>query len=243
MLEVGLSAALEVVKWIVPSGILKLARYVKSDRHVLAFWKPLTKPPITAVLPPVDIDSEGGGTLVFDFLALLEAQALLASQGKRIEVSRADRCSESDRRASLLSFGGPIPNPLTKHLMTARNLVYVMDGHAITSVRDRNLRIEVERTVQGAVSRDYGLITRIRNPYNPERQALMVFGCYGWGTQAAYRVLTDPASLRLINQQGPFFQAICCCDVDEDRIPLRSYLLDLHPEGALRRPSVVRLDA
>ena len=48
-------------------------------------------------------------------------------------------------------------------------------------------RYAPERNSTGEWAHDYGVILKAPNPFNPDKKALLLFGCFGFGTWAAGR--------------------------------------------------------
>jgi len=62
-------------------------------------------------------------------------------------------------------------------------------------------------------SKDFGIITRIKNPFNPKKDSLIVCGCFGWGTKLCVDMLLDDDNLKILSEND-YFQILCVCDID-----------------------------
>jgi len=225
---------LDALKWLMPHGIIKL-KHCYNDRHLRKFFKKLSREETIFVVPPVDVDPELKGTQVFDFLGLMDLQNTFNKLGYKFKIARSDKISEDELRHNLISVGGPISNEVTKFLLEQGELIYTgtystePPKRFIYSKEDPKLKFEPSRNDKGLITRDYGLITRMRNPYNRSKDVIVACGCYGWGTQAAIRILKDVGSLSYLNRAGQWFQVVCYCDIDENKVGTEPCLLDLLP--------------
>lgn len=212
------------------------------------FWVPLHNGGLTAVVSKEDRDHLRHGTQALDFLAVIEWLQKSRELSLTCAVEQAHQVSVEQRRKNLLSIGGPIPNEFTKDLLTPANTEagYYFDGpdgHTIMLQSDWSFKIPTPPPVSnGLPSFDYGVITVMRNPYNRRKIAIMVCGCFGWGTQAALRTLLEGANLKWLRKQARFYQCICRCAIDASGVAQQPYILDIHPEQALRRPTFRSLE-
>jgi len=231
------SFVLTVIGWILPQGIHRFKARFITQRPLRRFWRRFTKNTVIAVVPPADKDPEIKGTQVFDFLGLIELQKALEEIGCTIKFVRADNVSAADLQHNLLLIGGPIPNAKTAELLAREDLPYHFSDHAICRKADPTWMFKAEKDNE-IVLRDFGLITKTHNLYNKAREVVSLCGCYGWGTQAACRILMDRESLNFLSQRGRKLQALCTCIVSEDRVIMDATLVDLHPKPDIKRPTV-----
>ncbi len=235
---------IKVIKWIAPNGVIQLSYYFKIERHIRKFFENFEKKGAVLIVPPADVDTIIKGTQICDFLGLMELQEVFHELGYEMKTVRADDISEEEKRHNLISVSGPIPNAVTKFLLEQNEVKYKFggpDGHSIINLKDSNVKFNPLKNEKGLITTDFGIITRMKNPYEPNREAIIVCGSYGWGTQAALRLLTDKDSLVYLNNFGQYFQVICTCGVDEDRIGLKPYLVDLHPNESMRQKTIANL--
>lgn len=102
--------------------------------------------------------------------------------------------------SNLVLIGGPYSNHVSRMAMERLPLTFVFNDAEKCDVRildriDGTLHGPIEREV-GALTTDTGLIVRARNPFNSERQILIVAGSYGFGSAAAATLVASPAFLR-----------------------------------------------
>jgi hypothetical protein len=202
----------------------------------------MVKDELVIVLPPAEVDPYIKGQQVFSYMGVMGLLDRLSNYTGKLSRVKADKLAESDRRKDILSVTGPIPNILTRYLLQRPEIVYRFEDHAIVSAKDSSWKIEAIRDMNGNVQRDYGIITRMKNPYAANRTILIASGCWGWGTQAALRVLAHPESLNYLNKSKlEYFQVICTCDVDLELIGLAPHLLDIHPDTSIKQQTLVEL--
>lgn len=117
-----------------------------------------------------------------------------------------------DRRNNLILLGGPNSNRITEEALDrVRTGLHVVDpgpGEPM-EVRDSLLAAEpeVDRDAEraqtvfvaeptSAAMTDYGVITRVRNPFNPRRTLVVISGAYGYGTWAGVQLSQTEEFLR-----------------------------------------------
>jgi len=92
------------------------------------------------------------------------------------------------------------------------------------------------------VKRDFGIITKMKNPHNIHRDAITVCGVWGWGTKAGFELLTHEETLQyLTDEGGEYFQVIYTVTIDEQNRTTQPHLIDLHPDDQLRQKTIVSL--
>ena len=103
------------------------------------------------------------------------------------------------------------------------------EGHDIIDIKIGQTVVSPQKDEEGRIRKDYGILTRMKNPYNPEKDAIIASGCFGWGTQACLRIMKNSQAIKIINEQVKdkyYFQIIVSVQIDEDKIPLNSSALD-----------------
>lgn len=146
---------------------------------------------------------------VFDFLALSDAE----KEFDRMYPDKYRRytCTTllpDTLNKNLLLVGGLIPNDITKEVFHRTDLRYTFQGNDIIDKIDPNFsqKAEIEN---GIVVRDYGIITKCKNPFCGNRNVIIVAGCYGWGTWGALEALLDSQNLRFLSgKKAPYFQIL-----------------------------------
>lgn len=120
-----------------------------------------------------------------------------------------------DRRTqNLILIGGEDTNPLTR-LIAPRigcQLATLIDSQGRNVIRDSKLGVDHRVTWQaipdaeGALIRkDYGIVARGPNPYNPQCEVLLLAGAHGLGSLAAAEIcLNEKFERRLFNDLQQF---------------------------------------
>ncbi|MER5227078.1 hypothetical protein [Streptomyces flaveus] len=102
--------------------------------------------------------------------------------------------------ANLLILGGPAVNDVSRRAFDAiQDTLPVsinLEEVAIT-VANRRYAPEYDPDAQKVV-KDYGLVVRCQNPFDPSRKsaAFLVMGCHGFGTAGSAQLLRDPGLAR-----------------------------------------------
>jgi len=229
MIETIVGVIIEILKWISPNGLVKIRHYLKVEKPIRIFFKKTRKELTLFILPPADIDPIVKGTQIFDFLGAMELQDIFRELGYKFEVRRSDNVSEAElKRNNLLIVGGPIPNKIAKYLFNQNEIIYRFggeEGHDIINIKTGQTVVSPQKDEKGRIKNDYGILTRMKNPYNPKKDAIIASGCFGWGTQACLRIMKDPQVIKNINEQVKdkyYFQIIVSVEIDEDKVPLNS---------------------
>jgi len=233
MIEAIVGVIIEILKWIAPNGLVRIRHYLKVEKPIRIFFKKTRKDLTLFILPPADIDPIVKGTQIFDFLGAMELQDLFRELGYKFEVIRSDNISEAELKGNnLLIVGGPIPNKIAKYLFNQNEIIYKFggeEGHDIIDIKIGQTVVSPQKDEEGRIRKDYGILTRMKNPYNPEKDAIIASGCFGWGTQACLRIMKNSQAIKIINEQVKdkyYFQIIVSVQIDEDKIPLNSSALD-----------------
>jgi len=214
-----------------PAGLLVVAavaaiRILSASTPLERFWNPILDSP-----EPVLLCFGGGRTvdqtpeqllelplgdyerLPFRRMHTLDAQALTrfvglferAHKPHRI-LNRAYMTSLRDLQSGPYVLIGALNNEWTMQLTQGLRFYFEREN-SVGRVRDErnpsNTSWAVDyRAPIGQVSRDYAVISRVRDP-KTERTAVVAAGIAGWGTLAAAEFLTDPAQLKKIESLAP----------------------------------------
>jgi hypothetical protein len=211
---------------------------------IRAFWGDPATHELLFVVSPADVDLIRSGTQVHDWIGITELLFVLTKAGYRFRVAKANDVAEDLlRHHDIVSIGGPIPNRLSRFLLDRPGRVYSfggVDGHAVIDCRSDAIMGAV--TDIASIRRDFGILTRMPNPYNDSHNAIVAAGVFGWGTQAVLRLLSDRATLEfLLTTDLLHFQALCACDLDDRQIGGDPYLLDLSNDASVLQKTIVGL--
>ncbi|MDX6584627.1 MAG: hypothetical protein QOI10_3811 [Solirubrobacterales bacterium] len=237
-----LIAAGRGVESLLPHAFYRARRYLGVDSHVRAFFKPFLKEAVIVVPPFQDVDPVIRGTQVQDYMGVIQLIGTLAGLGSHIIAEPAEAVSETSKRKNIIAVGGPIPNPITREVLRQPGLIYGFptgpsdddaNGDPATQhvIVDRGgRRFDCEFGAPEKVVKDYAIITRCSNPYQSDKDIIVVCGIFGWGTRAGLQLLCNARTLKFIqgkaNDKSCHFQVICACEIDDNQIALEPYLLD-----------------
>jgi hypothetical protein len=208
--------------------------------HVGRFLRRFGREGGILVIPPGERGS-WRGTQTYAIQGVLELQDILCDLGYRLRRVRSDQISENLLKENIISIGGPIPNDITKELLNKSEINYKFNGNEIFS--KKTSKIEFSPLMDNeSIKRDYGIITKMKNPYNRKKECVIVCGCLGWGTQACLKVLTEKEdeNVNFLNKYE-YFQLICTCEIDGLNVGNYHFIVDLHPNDSIRRETIMKL--
>jgi RimJ/RimL family protein N-acetyltransferase len=180
-------------------------------RRARRFWRPVIGDDFQIVISRFEPEGfreptgvVGGGDAI--------ASRILADLFDRIGLDRPETLyvdePRLDRRKNLILLGGPDSNRVTAEAMRRVSAgLHVVDPGP-------GAPMEVHDTLEGESGdvagprafvadpadpemTDYGVVTRVRNPFNPRRALVVISGAYGYGTWAGALVTQTPEFLRL----------------------------------------------
>lgn len=165
-------------------------------RRARLFWGPVLSGKVQIVVSRTSVDGfpdpaglVGGG----DALALREISTFLGSVGvKDVEVVYVDE-PLLDRKNNLILLGGPDSNKLTEEalgFMLPPAGVQLLDPGPGRPMEVRDLESGGEPYV-AQPDRDYGIIVRTSNPFNPDRGVVIIAGAYGYGSWGGAFLVKD----------------------------------------------------
>lgn len=223
------------------------------------FWEPIVADgEFVVVLPHHDIEYLRDDKKELDHQGAHELLTEIDSEFDDVEFSfvSSGNFGPSYHSNHIISIAGPAPNDVTYELLYRPGVHYnfertktdtVTGTLASTGIGDPSLRLDPE-TVYDAVSDerrvefDYGLVTRMPNPYDDEYVVVNVAGGFGEGTWGGTQLLRRRDALEfLIQQECEFFQAVYATSVDRTGEPKSTHFLDCHPDSARRRETFVEL--
>lgn len=207
--------------------------FFKVEKPIRVFYGKLYEGSAVIILPPEDVDEERKGTQFHDWHGAVEIKDFLMNRGIKVEIVNTEELSEEQKRKNIISVGGPIPNKISRKLLEEDGIVYSFGGsdkHAIVNFITKETEIDPKLVLgHDKVTQDFGIISRIQNPYNRRTDAIILAGILGWGTHSASKLIIDLKSLTYINGKSHYFQVLCGCKLDEYERMMEPYLLDLSP--------------
>ncbi|PSP75683.1 hypothetical protein BRC81_14970 [Halobacteriales archaeon QS_1_68_20] len=242
-------------------GIRDLASKFRRGRYVQSFWEDFVEEGFIVVLPPRDVDDEISGTMSFDYLGKDEMMDELTGVFGPLDSYReritSDDFDQNDHDLNVLAVAGPKPNHVTRELLYGQpEIVYRFERnesndvdtpddirHKIVGERDgEQLEFETEYTDEGNITRDFGIITWAKSPYNDDKVIVNVAGGFGQGTYAGFQLLRDRDALRyLLKHGGEYFQVVYTVNIGEEGSILGPKLIDQSADDDLRQPTVIKL--
>mgnify|MGYP006276788707 CR=1 FL=1 len=140
----------------------------------------------------------------------------------------------------LITVAGPVSNKLTYDLLQTNDLPYAFEqeGEEVTATivpRSNDEDPYVPDTIQSGkgdvpkVLVDYGIITRMKSPYDSDCVMINVAGGFGPGTFSGFELLTDPDALsRFCREGGDEYQVI--------------YEVPLDSQGVIQTPEIINIE-
>jgi hypothetical protein len=245
-------AAKEVAKFLIGAGggwVLKIGHDRWNTRRARAFWRPFLSSDVRLVIGRFDkirnVDVrrfERSGVLgVGDAIALAEIQSYLGLIGANPQVAYADRLEGDALKYTMILLGGPDANSVTRRAVKHISSNLRFGDPEINEIAIHDTAQTPERIYQPSPldrdnsGTDYGLILRAPNPFDPNKEIMILAGSFGHGTWAAVRHVTSAAFLT--NMKSIPLSAIECLvetDVELDTPQeIRQVLLRGIPEAQL----------
>jgi hypothetical protein len=197
-------------------------------RKARRFWRPFINRKFNVIMgvQKAFYSWEPSGFVgIGDALALKELQSYFDSAGLGEVRVLYDRQVQGDSlRSDLVSIGGPDANEITRRILdrtpaTLRCGNPDMHEVAIHDLREHRVYAprQISRDGEPKILSDYAFILKTRNPFNPDREVLVVAGSFGYGSWAGIRLLIDPLFLKLpLVSSGRSFECLVETDVELD---------------------------
>jgi hypothetical protein len=197
--------------------------WVKRPNVLDQFWAPVFSPASRVVLcvgraplspgsvaTPERLANRPNAIGWPDVLTLVRLSGLIQSKSQPYQILREDRASFGELQDGPAILIGAFNDAWTLRLMEGMRFGYRQDG-AVYWITDRQdpsrnqWKIDLSRQdAEGRpwVNEDYALISRFLNP-RTGRIVVVVAGLYGFGTEAAGRLLTDARQMEILAGQVP----------------------------------------
>lgn len=172
--------------------------YMTAIRPLKRVWKEFISKETYAILScsdlVIDIDSFSMG--MYDSMALAEIRELFSSFPKTFLQPYVSKYFPPYlNRNNIILFGGPLSNVLTKKIMVDKRETYLQfKNHTI--INTQNNEIFEPKIVDDRVTTDYGVIIKLRSPFNRNLSLMIIAGCYDYGTYLSSLMLTDPTFVK-----------------------------------------------
>ncbi|SPF51085.1 conserved hypothetical protein [Candidatus Sulfopaludibacter sp. SbA4] len=197
--------------WVRPSNVLD------------QFWAPVLNPsapvvlcvargplPPGALATPEQLISRPSGIAWHDVATLARLTGLIQSKGQPFQLRREELASFGELQEGPVVLVGAFNDAWTLRLMEGMRFGFHQDGTAywIADQQDpgkSDWKIDLGRKdAQGrpSIAQDYALISRFLNP-RTGKIVVVVAGLYGFGTEAAGRLLTDARQMESLTGHVP----------------------------------------
>lgn len=198
---------------ITPWVIKRLLDYKNKLRPIGKFWGPMLNGGLSIITASEEREPEIKSQ-VFDFLATsdIEKEFDRMFAGKH-RLCTCGSLSQDTLKKNMFLVGGPIPNDVTKEVLSSADTRYYFEGNDIRDKMSPDFCKKAD-IKNGIVVRDYGIITKCKNPFRQDRSVIIGSGCYGWGTWGALEALLNPQNLQFLSGKGdPYFQILVSVNV------------------------------
>ena len=187
------------------------------------FWAPVLSPSVPVLLcvargplapgtmaTPEQLISRPSGIAWADVVTLARLAGLIQSKGQPYQLRREELATFSELQEGPAILVGAFNSAWTLRLMEGMRFGFHQDGtvYWIADQQDsgkRRWKIDLGRTdAQGRplINEDYALISRFLN-LRTGKIVVVVAGLYGFGTEAAGRLLTDARQIELLTGHVP----------------------------------------
>lgn len=187
------------------------------------FWDPIMRSGFVIVTPAEEKEAHiKSQVLDFQGLDELKLQVIYKYYQGKYKQTTCDNIPNEWLQRNLLLVAGPIPNTITRHILNKNNnsVRYYFDGNTIIDKKKTKKVIQADISNIGYPLIDYGIISRLRNPFNRKKWVVVLSGMFGWGTYASLVSVTTKDILEYINKhtKNNEFQVLVLTHV-HDRIP------------------------
>lgn len=215
---------------------LRIQRIARTP--LTRFWDPMFVGGLRIITPYEEKEAEiKSQVLDFQGLAILREALEKHYRGRCVQTD-CTNVSPEDLRRNLLLVAGPIPNEVTRHFLNPTNekVRYYFRGNDIVDGYNPDFALHVELQRRGMYPVvDYGIISRLVNPFDRTKFVIISSGMYGWGTYAGLVALAKEDNLRFLleNARTGEFQILVKVGVFR-RVPEEPILLKetLHIGGS-----------
>ncbi|WP_381805605.1 hypothetical protein [Streptomyces niveus] len=193
-------------------------------RNIRYFWRDFVTDDLR-VVTSIFIDAEhyrwerSGLIGVGDVLALNELEKQLQKAGlHHLPLTPSHQLTGPEYRGNLILVGGPHSNLVTAEVMRRLPLTLGF-GDAEThdaKIYDSETQEITEYTIDGndQLITDHGVLIRAANPFNPERNIIILAGSFGYGTSAVALMTGSPKLLsHNIVTAGHPFEAVVSAEI------------------------------
>lgn len=197
------------------------------NRSIRTFWRPFVGKPMSIVVTEYRLQGgdelsriaqvAGTGRLISKGMALALAHILEFCSTRVTSRENIDICggsSSSETKDNVVVCGGPASNPHAQSLYDRLAELYELpfefayaDPTRMSISCAESGRVFTPSVREG-FGHDYGVVIRAPYQQNPVKHAVLVSGCFMWGTSAAAKAITDPSILNHVYRESDRSQAM-----------------------------------
>jgi hypothetical protein len=193
-----LAAAIGFVIACIGSALQRAFKVRRAQR----FWRPFIDGTLHLVFPVVDQPAyaawdSSGIAGIGDVIALTELDKHLRSiRLHDYDIHYSHLMAGERLNSNLVLIAGPDANRISHMVMERLPLTFVFKQDDVAILDNTNgTSYRPTKGKEVIPTTDWGLIVRASNPFNSERQVLIIAGSYGFGTAAAATLVTTPTFL------------------------------------------------
>lgn len=239
-----------------PSKLTTIHNSIIETYYLKKFWKPLVSgEKVVVVFPAKDLDDHREDTTKFDHQGLQQLLDELKSNFRNLEIEPVpdDQFGNEHQNYDIISVAGPIPNRVSDQLLYGTSVRFTFDKLQTGKIINTVVSVDGEVTLEpdthyddtaGEVvcTKDYGIITRAKSPFNKDKEIINVAGGYGEGTLAGCQLLQTPSILATLDREGGrHFQALYGAKISENGVVTQPYLLHKSPEWKFEIDPIISL--
>lgn len=193
------------------------------------FWGDFIKSSdIIVSSPPDNYDETSLHTGFSDLKAAAKVAALLShftDQQEGIKLIEANYIHGSLSK-NIVLIGGPITNSITQRVMDDASIPFSFENHHLIN-KKKHKEYKPRLDESGKVIEDYAFILKLKNLFDERYGLIILAGCYGYGTYAAAKAVTDFQILRKINNNNFGQEGIIIKTNIVNDVPQRPLIVDM----------------
>ena len=194
------SYLIAIASGITPIIGYKLYIYLTTRHPMKKLWKEYLSKETYGILScsdlSIDIDSLSTG--LYDALALSNIREFLSSFPNTLfHAYSSKRYPPYLNRNSIILFGGPISNNLVRDIMIEKKKTFLQfQDHTIINTKNNKRYKPIIK--DNKIIKDFGIVIKTKNPYNPSLNLMIFSGCFDYGTFLSVEALTNPESVKKV---------------------------------------------
>lgn len=177
----------------------RVLSYIRKNRPVKRFWLPILSGNTVIILPNPRSTRLGGGPSMWDSVGLAYLVHCITSIHplEKLKIVPSSFTSGEMMNENLILIASPYSNEHVGNIFASPKLTTEARFESnILLYKDKKYEYSYDNEKNEGV--DYALILVIPNPYNPNKTAVILAGCAGFGTYEAQKFISTPNNLRKI---------------------------------------------